>query len=104
MFRSSRLCLLRWTASLIFAFTAIAHAAPISAIRGTVSDPSGAVIPNAKVELLENGVPVASVTTDAKGQYRIAAKPRLRLTAARVSLGIQHGGEGARSQPAMAVN
>jgi iron complex outermembrane receptor protein/vitamin B12 transporter len=91
MFRFSRLCLLRWTASLIFAFTAIAHAAPISAIRGTVSDPSGAVIPNAKVELLENGVPVASVATDGKGQYRIARNPgsglRLRVSASGFSTG-----------------
>jgi iron complex outermembrane receptor protein/vitamin B12 transporter len=76
MFRFSRLCLLRWTASLIFASTAIAYAAPVSAIRGTVSDPSGALIVDAKVELLENGVPVASVATDAKGQYSIARKPR----------------------------
>ena len=60
MFRFSRLRLLRWTVSLIFAFTALAYAAPTSDIHGTVSDPSGAVIPNAKVELLENGVPVAS--------------------------------------------
>ncbi len=85
MFRFSRFCILRWTAGLIFAFTAIAHAAPASVIRGTVSDPSGAVIPNAKVELIENGVPVASVATDAKGQYRITRDAgsglRLRVSA-----------------------
>ncbi|MGA2851712.1 MAG: TonB-dependent receptor [Terracidiphilus sp.] len=85
MFRFSRLCLLRWAASLIFAITAITHAAPVSAIRGTVSDTSGAVIPNAKVELLENGVPVLSAATDAHGQYRIARNPdsgtRLRVSA-----------------------
>jgi iron complex outermembrane receptor protein/vitamin B12 transporter len=71
MSRLLRFYLLRWTTSFIFASTVIVHAAPISDLRGTVSDPSGAVIPNAKVELTENGVPVASVTTDAKGQYRI---------------------------------
>jgi iron complex outermembrane receptor protein/vitamin B12 transporter len=71
MFKFSRLSFLRWTASLIFALTAIAHASLVSEIRGTVSDPSGAVIPNAKVELLENGVPVASAATDGKGQYHI---------------------------------
>jgi iron complex outermembrane receptor protein/vitamin B12 transporter len=86
MSRFLRLCFLRWTASLIFAFTVVAHAAPVSAIHGTVSDPSGAVIPNAKVELLENGVSVASVDTDGKGQYRIVRNPgpgsRLRVSAA----------------------
>jgi iron complex outermembrane receptor protein/vitamin B12 transporter len=85
MFKFSRLFLLRWTTSLIFAFTAITHAAPVAAIRGTVSDPSGAVIPIAKVELLENGVPVAFVATNGKGQYRIARNfssgARLRVSA-----------------------
>lgn len=86
MFRSSRLFFQRWTASLIFAFTAITHAAPVPAIRGTVSDPSGAVIQNAKVELLENGVPLASAVTDASGHYRILRSidsgSRLRVSAA----------------------
>ncbi|MGA2889927.1 MAG: TonB-dependent receptor plug domain-containing protein [Terracidiphilus sp.] len=90
MLRFSRACLLRWTASPIFAFTAIAYAAEISAIRGTVSDSSGAVIPNAKVELFENGTPVASVATDGKGQYRIARNLssgfRLRVTASGFSM------------------
>ena len=86
MFQSSRLSFLRWTASLIFAFTAIAHAEPFPAIRGTVSDPSGAVIQNANVELLDNGVPLASATTDANGHYRImrsvGSGSRLRVSAA----------------------
>ncbi len=86
MFNSSRSYFLRWTASLIFAFTAITHAASVAAIRGTVSDPSGAVIQNAKVELLENGVPLASAVTDASGHYRIlrsvGSGSRLRVSAA----------------------
>ncbi|MGA7830812.1 MAG: TonB-dependent receptor plug domain-containing protein [Terracidiphilus sp.] len=85
MFRYSRLRLLRWTVSLIFAFTVLAYAAPTSDIHGSVSDPSGAVIPNAKVELLENGVLVVSTTTDGKGQYHIARSAasgmRLRVSA-----------------------
>jgi len=85
MFKSSCLSFLRWTASLIFAFIAIAHAAPISAIRGTVSDPSGAVILNANVVLLDHGVPLASAATDANGHYRIARSigsgSRLRVSA-----------------------
>jgi iron complex outermembrane receptor protein/vitamin B12 transporter len=85
MFRSSRLGFLRWTSGLIFAFTTIALAAPGSSLRGTVADQSGAVIPNAKVELLEHGVPVASVVTDSNGQFVIARNPgpgsRLRVSA-----------------------
>ena len=60
---------LLWTCSFVFSFTAFTLAAPLSDLRGTVFDPSGAAIANAQVELLENGVPVASATTDAKGQY-----------------------------------
>jgi iron complex outermembrane receptor protein/vitamin B12 transporter len=77
MFRFLNLCLFRRTTSFVFviAFTAIALAQPIVNIRGTVSDPSGAVIANAKVELLEHGVPVASVATDAMGQYSLPKGP-----------------------------
>jgi len=73
MFRFSRLCLLRWTGCVIIAieFTVLALAAPIAVIRGNISDPSGASIADAKVELLENGVAVASVITDAKGHFVI---------------------------------
>jgi iron complex outermembrane receptor protein/vitamin B12 transporter len=75
----------RWTSSLIFAFTAIALAAPSINLRGAVSDTTGAVIPNAKVELVEHGIPVASVVTNPKGQYIIAWSPgaasRLRVSA-----------------------
>ena len=91
MFRFSRLCLLRpcplrLTSSFVFtiAVTAIALAAPIANIRGTISDPSGAVIANAKVELLENGVAESSVATDAKGEFIIPRHPgpgsRLRVS------------------------
>ncbi len=82
MFRFTRA--IRWTCSLFLAFTAVALAAPAYTIHGTVSDSSGAVIVNAKVELLENGAPVASVVTDAKGQYSIVRNPapgsRLRVS------------------------
>ena len=85
MFRSLRLRFLRWTSGLIFAFTTIALAAPSTSLRGTVADQSGAVIPNAKIELLEHGVPVASVATDSKGEFIIPRKAgpgsRLRVSA-----------------------
>jgi iron complex outermembrane receptor protein/vitamin B12 transporter len=70
--------------SFVLAFSAVAFAAPLSNFHGVLSDPSGAVIPNAQVELLENGVPVASVATDAKGYFSISWKPepglRLRVS------------------------
>ncbi|HUD55243.1 MAG TPA: TonB-dependent receptor plug domain-containing protein [Terracidiphilus sp.] len=85
MFQFSSLRFLRWTSSLIFAFTTIALAAPSTNLRGTVSDATGAVISNAKVELLEHGIPVASVVTNPKGQFIIAWSPgtasRLRVSA-----------------------
>ena len=85
MFRYPRLRFLRWTSSLIFAFTAIALSAQSTNLHGTVSDTSGAVIPNATVVLLEHEAPVASVATDPKGQYVIARNPspgsRLRVSA-----------------------
>lgn len=71
MFRFSRLCLLRWTSSFIFAIPAFALSAQSTIIHGTVSDASGALIANAKVELLEHGFPVAAAATDAAGQYKI---------------------------------
>ena len=72
---------LSWTCSFVLAFTAVAFAAQLSEFRGIVLDPSGAVIANAKVELLESGVPIASVATDAKGFYSISwnLEPGLRL-------------------------
>ncbi len=41
-------------------------------IRGVVTDPSGAVVPQAKVELLQNNQVKIAATTDADGEYRIA--------------------------------
>lgn len=72
---------LRWACTFVLAFSAVALAAPLSNFHGVLSDPSGAVIPNAQVELLENGVPVALAATDAKGYYSISWKlePGLRL-------------------------
>jgi vitamin B12 transporter len=84
MSRFSRLCLLRLSSSFIFAIAAISLAAQTAVIRGTVSDPSGAVIANAQVELLEHGVSVATVSTNATGRYNIPRNPlpgsRLRVS------------------------
>jgi iron complex outermembrane receptor protein/vitamin B12 transporter len=71
MFRFSRLPLWHFSSILVFAIAAISLAAQTAIIHGTVSDSSGAVIANAKVELLERGIPVAAVATDATGDYKI---------------------------------
>jgi iron complex outermembrane receptor protein/vitamin B12 transporter len=84
MFRFSRLCLLRWISSFIFAITAVAAAAQSTIIHGTISDPSGALIAKAKVELVEHDTPVASVVTDSMGRYSISSNlvsgSRLRVS------------------------
>lgn len=46
-------------------------AADQRAIRGTVTDPLGAVVVEAKVELLEDAQVAASTTTDQAGQFRL---------------------------------
>src|SRR5690349_13325787 len=43
-------------------------------IQGTVQDPAGAVVPNAKVQLKNTGTNVVtSTTTDAEGNYRFVS-------------------------------
>ncbi|MBT9331257.1 TonB-dependent receptor [Paracidobacterium acidisoli] len=61
-----------------------ALSAQTATLRGTVTDPSGAVIPRATVELLEQNTVVASATTDAQGEYRLTA-PSLQNAVLRVS-------------------
>ena len=49
------------------------HAAAASgSIHGTVTDPLGAVVAGAQVELLREGKPAAATTTDAEGKYRFS--------------------------------
>src|SRR5262249_45556176 len=56
-----------------------------STVRGVVTDPLGAVVPNAQVELLSKGQKVAGTFTDAEGKYQLAVPKsgsfRLRITA-----------------------
>lgn len=78
-------CRFLWVYPVVFILAAIGFADSTIFIHGTVTDPSGAVIANAKVELMENGSPVASVVADDKGQFVIRRKPsagaRLRVSA-----------------------
>jgi iron complex outermembrane receptor protein/vitamin B12 transporter len=85
MFRFSRIRLLQFSASFIFAIAATSLAAQTTTIRGNVSDPSGAMIANAQVELLENGAPVATVATNVTGQYRI---PRSLIPGSRLRVSV----------------
>jgi vitamin B12 transporter len=59
---------------LVLAFAALpSHvAAAGGSIHGTVTDPLGAVVPEAQVQLLREGKLAAATTTDAEGNYRFA--------------------------------
>jgi hypothetical protein len=67
MFASMLLCLL------LFAPTASLHSQTITAtITGTVTDPNGAVVPNASVTVTSNETSQAkTVTTDSEGRYTV---------------------------------
>ncbi len=72
-------------ACLAFAIAVIPVAAFSASIHGSISDPTGAVIPNATVELIEHNHSVTRVTADSRGQYVLQQAPapgsRLRVSA-----------------------
>lgn len=78
--RSGFTRLLFTSLSLTFLTTA-SHAADTGVIRGTVTDPLGAVVANVKAELLENDQIVTSDKTGPDGQFRlpIAKEGRYRI-------------------------
>jgi vitamin B12 transporter len=84
MFLLSRLFTL--TCICIFVLAGVAYTMPNTSVHGTVTDPSGAAVANAKIELVENNheIPVATVMTDVNGQYvlerALAAGFRLRVS------------------------
>jgi iron complex outermembrane receptor protein/vitamin B12 transporter len=63
--------------ALVFAITALSTraAAAGGSIHGTVTDPLGAVVAGAQVELLREGKPASATTTDAEGKYRFSPLP-----------------------------
>lgn len=67
-------------------FSLTLQAAEKSNLYGTVSDPLGALVAGAKVELLRDGKAVSSATTDNAGRYSLAVttagRYRVRATAA----------------------
>ncbi|MGZ4866446.1 MAG: TonB-dependent receptor [Candidatus Angelobacter sp.] len=61
--------------ALALALTTLSAVAEGSNIHGTVTDPLGAVVAGAQVQLLRQGKPAASTTTDSEGQYRFSPLP-----------------------------
>jgi iron complex outermembrane receptor protein/vitamin B12 transporter len=55
--------------------TLIPAAAGAAVIHGSVSDPTGAVLPHARVEVIEGGSSIITVLTDGNGQYSLRWKP-----------------------------
>jgi vitamin B12 transporter len=64
----------KWAAAalLVLLVGAAASAAEVATVHGTVRDPLGAVVPNARVELLREGRKVASTSSDEHGNYRFS--------------------------------
>jgi len=58
--------------ALAFAFTAISAVAESNNIHGTVTDPLGAVVPGAQVQLFRESKLVGATATDAEGKYRFS--------------------------------
>src|SRR5580704_11281652 len=70
---SSRCSLFRFAAVSILA-TASSWAQFSGSIQGTVQDPAGAVVPNAKVQLKNTATTVVTTTSsDAEGNYRFVS-------------------------------
>jgi vitamin B12 transporter len=58
--------------ALAFAFTALSAVAENNNIHGTVTDPLGAVVPGAQVQLFRESKLVGATTTDSEGKYRFS--------------------------------
>src|SRR5947209_16241764 len=61
-----------WQSLILALVPLLCVAAGPAAIRGTVTDPAGAVIPRATVEVVRAGKPVSSTTTDGQGRYQFS--------------------------------
>ncbi|MCU1255710.1 MAG: putative TonB-dependent receptor [Candidatus Angelobacter sp.] len=61
--------------ALALALTTSSAFADGSNIHGIVTDPLGAVVPGAQVELLRQGKPISATTTDSEGKYRFSPLP-----------------------------
>lgn len=71
MFRKSLCPVSAFSSVIVLALSSLLFAAQPGSVHGSVKDPEGAVIPNAKVELLRNGRVIAQTTSDQLGNYRL---------------------------------
>src|SRR5260221_12801944 len=55
------------------AISTLALAATGSSLHGTVSEPLGAVVPGAQVQLFREGKPIAATTTNTEGKYQFGS-------------------------------
>src|SRR5580704_15432082 len=74
MKKTSILTLMVWCLALL-----LRAQAPTASLRGTVTDPSGALVPGALVQLRGQG-PEHRATTDGNGQYSFIALPAGKYT------------------------
>src|SRR6185437_8877823 len=65
----------RLALALALALTTLPAIAEGGSIHGTITDPLGAVVSGAQVELLRQGKPVSATTTDSEGKYRFLPLP-----------------------------
>lgn len=94
MFRAA--CFALCLSLLILPFSAIAQTVAVSDVSGTVTDQSGAAVPNAKVQMIEVDKQQSHATvTDASGRYTLPNLPtgpyRLEVQAAGFSSYVQTG-------------
>src|SRR5205085_7478242 len=69
-----RFSALSFAAALCLALCATARAQSTATLQGTVTDPQGAVVPNAKVTVRSNATGVErTAQTDSEGNYQIAS-------------------------------
>ncbi|MDE1161852.1 MAG: carboxypeptidase-like regulatory domain-containing protein [Acidobacteriaceae bacterium] len=88
--RCTRPALYALAAVAITAGSATAHAQFRTSIQGTVTDPSGAVIPNAKLDLKDNQTnQVRSIVSDASGVFTFQALPADHFTLTITSTGFK---------------
>src|SRR5437588_11667459 len=65
-----------FAAALCLALSAAASAQSTATVRGTVTDPQGAVVPNAKVVVHSNATGLErTAQTDSEGNYQVASLP-----------------------------
>jgi len=79
--------------ALIFLFSFCAVSLHAGAVRGTVRDPLGAVVPQASVKLLAGTEVVATAVTDAEGRYQLetARAGRFHLQVAAATFALSSG-------------